>query len=282
MVECGKVYFLGAGPGDPELLTIKAWRILERADLVIYADSLVHPGVAALARPEAEVIGSAGLALGEIMERMIAAARRGQTVARVQSGDPTLYGAIHEQMVRLDQAGVPYEIVPGVSSAFAAAAALGCELTVPDVAQTVIFTRLPSRTTTVPERERLRELARLGGTLAIFLSIHVIDRVVAELLAGGLEPATPAAVVYRVTWADEQVLRGTLADIAGQVHARHLTRQALILVGPAVGQGIRELAALRRSHLYCEEYSHGFRVSRPGAAASAAPRDGVARLDADS
>src|SRR5207237_3685351 len=123
--------------------------------------------------------------------------------ARVHSGDPALYGAIHEQMARLDRAGVDHEVVPGVSSAFAAAAALGCELTVPDVVQTVVFTRLASRTTTVPERERLRELARLAGTLVIFLSIHVIDRVIAELLAGGLAPETPAAVAYRVTWEDE-------------------------------------------------------------------------------
>ena len=260
MVETGKVYFLGAGPGDPDLLTVKARRILERADLVIYADSLVHPSLRALARPGAEVLGSSALALGEIAARMIAAAEQGKLVARVQSGDPAVYGAMHEQMARLDRAGVPYEVVPGVSSAFAAAAALRSELTVPDVAQTVIFTRVPSRTS-APERERLREMARLGGTLVIFLSIHVVDRVVAELLQGGLAADTPAAVVYRVTWEDEQILRGTLADIAAQVHARHLTRQALILVGPAVGREVREVAAAHRSHLYHEEYSHGFRAA---------------------
>src|SRR3954454_591002 len=169
-IQPGTVYFIGAGPGAPDLLTVRALRILQRADPVLYADSLVHPALAELARPDAEVLGSSGLALGEATERMIAAAQAGKVVARVQSGDPALYGAVHEQMVRLDAADVPYRVVPGVSSAFAAAAALGSELTGPDVAQTVISPRLPSRTTTVPERERLREMARVGGTLVIFLS----------------------------------------------------------------------------------------------------------------
>ena len=280
--ENGIVSFVGAGPGDPDLLTVRARRVIERADLIIYADSLVHPGVSALARPDAEVLGSSGLGLEEIVQRMTLATREGKLVARVQSGDPAIYGAVHEQMTRLDAAGVRYEVVPGVSSAFAAAAALGCELTVPDVSQTVIFTRVPSRTT-APERERLREMARLGGTLVIFLSIHVIDRVVAELLAGGLAPETPAAVVYRVTWEDELVLRGTLTDIAAQAHAHHLTRQALILVGPAIGPRFRELAAAHRSHLYREDYSHLFRVSesRPTSARAAAVKRRSARATAD-
>ena len=166
------VVFVGAGPGDPDLLTIRGRRIIEQADLVVWADSLVHPGVAALARPDAEVIGSSTLTLEEISRRTVEAARAGKLVARVQSGDPAVYGAMHEQMVLLDAAEVPYAVVPGVSSVFAAAAALDAELTVPEVAQTVILTRLPSRTT-IPEQEQLRAMAAHGGTIALFLTITV-------------------------------------------------------------------------------------------------------------
>lgn len=257
----GKVYFIGAGPGDPELLTIKGQRLLAEADLVIYADSLVHPGICACARPEAEVIGSSALTLEEVWARMLAACRAGQTVARVHSGDPSLYGALHEQLVRLEAAGIPYEIVPGVSSAFAAAAVLGAELTVPEIAQTVILTRRPNRTTR-PDNENLRALARHGTTLVLFLSVASMRAVVADLLAGGYPPETPAAVVYRVTWEDQQVLRGTLADIASQVRAAKLTKQALILVGAALDPDLRRRAADRRSHLYAPEFSHLYRQAR--------------------
>ena len=256
----GVVYFIGAGPGDPELLTLKGRRLIESADLVIWADSLVHPGVAALAAPAAEVVGSSSLTLEQITERLVRASRAGQRIARVQSGDPSLYGAIHEQQVLLEYERVPYEIVPGVSSAFAAAARLQAELTVPDLAQTVIFTRLANRTSTAPANERLRDLARHGVTLVIFLSASVIEKVVEELVTGGCPPETPAAVVYRVTWEDERVIRGTLADIAAASRAARLTKQALILVGPAIDPSLRSLrAAASRSHLYRRDYTHLFR-----------------------
>jgi precorrin-4/cobalt-precorrin-4 C11-methyltransferase len=260
----GVVYFIGAGPGDPELLTIKGRRLIEQADLVVWADSLVHPGVAALARPDADVVGSASLTLEEIADRLVRASRGGRRIARVHSGDPSLYGAIHEQQVALERAGVPYETVPGVSSAFAAAARLGAELTVPHMAQTVIFTRLASRTTTVPANEGLRELARHGATLVIFLSTSIIEKVVKELQAGGYPADTPAAVVYRATWEDEQVLRGTLADIAAATRAARVTTQALILVGPAIDPALREgRATAIRSHLYHPDHTHRFRKAAP-------------------
>ena len=260
----GVVYFIGAGPGDPELLTIKGRRLIKQADLVVWADSLVHPGVAALARPDAEVVGSASLTLEEIADRLVRASRAGRRIARVHSGDPCLYGAIHEQQVLLEQAGVPYEIVPGVSSAFAAAARLGTELTVPHTAQTVIFTRLASRTKTVPANEGLRELARHGATLVIFLSASVIEKVVEEVRAGGYPAETPAAVVYRATWEDEQVLRGTLADIAPAARAARVATQALILVGPALDPALRQgRAAGSRSHLYRPDHAHRFRKVAP-------------------
>jgi precorrin-4/cobalt-precorrin-4 C11-methyltransferase len=256
----GVVYFIGAGPGDPELLTVKAKRLIETADGVVWADSLVHPDVAALARADADVLGSSALTLEQITDTLVAASRAGKTIARVQSGDPSLYGAIHEQQVLLERERVPYEIVPGVSSAFAAAALLDAELTVPDVAQTVIFTRVANRTTTVPAGERLRELARHGATLVIFLSASVIEKVVEELQAGGYTAETPVAVVYRATWEDQQILRGTLADIAPAARAARITKQALILVGPAIDPTLRQhAAATARSHLYRPDYTHLFR-----------------------
>ena len=256
----GMVVFVGAGPGDPELLTLRGKRVIEQADLVIYADSLVHPGIGAFARPDAVVLGSSTLALEEISGRMIEGARAGQLVARVQSGDPAVYGAVHEQMVLLDAAGVEYAVVPGVSSVLAAAAALNAELTVPDVAQTITLTRLPSRTT-IPEQERLREMAGHGGTIVLFLTIGVIERAVAELMAGGFAEDTPAAVLYRVTWEDELIIRGTLADIAARAREAGLKRQALILVGRAIDPELRRTEAARRSNLYDPGYSHVFRLA---------------------
>jgi len=227
-VTAGHVYFIGAGPGAPDLITVRGRDLIGRAHLVIYADSLVHPGIAAYALPGAEVLGSAALTLEETTQRMIAAVAEGKTVARIQSGDPSIYGAMHEQLAVLELNDVPYTIVPGVSSAFAAAALLNAELTVPQVAQSVIFTRMSGRTP-VPELERLRDLARHQTSLVIFLSIPMIEAVVGELLEGGYPQETPAAVVYRATWEDEQVLRGTLADIAGKSKAAGLQLQALSL-----------------------------------------------------
>jgi precorrin-4 C11-methyltransferase len=251
----GHVYFVGAGPGAPDLITLRGRAILDRADLIIFADSLVDPRICEGARPDAEIIGSSSLALGEVTTRMVAAAREGKMVARLQSGDPAIYGAIHEQIARLDAAGVPWTIVPGVSSAFAAAAQLGVELTVPRVAQTVILTRISGRASPVPEGESLRSLAAHGTSLVLFLSVTHLLRVVRELTAGGYAPDTPVAVVYRVTWPDEAVIRGTLADIRAKVRAAGWTRQALILVGPALAPDRDG----QRSRLYSEDYTHLFR-----------------------
>ncbi len=251
----GHVYFIGAGPGAPDLITVRGRAIIDRADLIIFADSLVDPAVCEGARPDAEIIGSSTLTLEQIVQRMVAAAQAGQTVARLQSGDPAIYGAIHEQIVRLDAAGVPWTIVPGVSSAFAAAAQLGVELTVPRVAQTVIMSRISGRASPVPEGESLRSLAAHGTSLVLFLSVTHMLRVVRELIAGGYAPETPVAVVYRVSWPDEAVIRGTLADIRAKVRAAGWTRQALILVGPALATDQDG----QRSRLYSGDYTHLFR-----------------------
>ena len=258
----GKVYFIGGGPGDPELLTLKAKRIIDSADVIIYADSLVHPSVCDGAKDGARIIGSKTMTLDEITETMIAAAREGKLVARVQSGDPSIYGAVLEQMRLLESAGVDYEIVPGVSAAFAAAAALKTEFTVPEVSQTVIFTRLEGRVA-MPSGEKLRDLAAHGCTLVLFLSITRINKVVSELKAGGAyDDDTPVAVVYRVGWEDELVITGTLGDIAPKVKRAGITLQALVLVGAAFDPDIRRLADVNgaaSSHLYSSDYTHLYR-----------------------
>ena len=257
MIETkGKVYIVGGGPGDPELLTLKAKRIIESADLVIFADSLVPPEIVEYAKEGARVVGSKELDLDEIMELELTAVREGKIVARVQSGDPSIYGAILEQMRILDQEGIDFEIIPGVSAAFAAAAVLKAELTVPEKSQTVILTRMVGRVA-MPEGEQLKDLAVHGCTMVIFLSITRMTKVVRELTSSGYNEDTPVAVVYRVGWPDELVIRGTLKDIANKVRAAKITLQALIIVGDAVDPGLDAAGAV--SHLYSADYTHLYR-----------------------
>lgn len=273
----GKVYFVGSGPGDPELITVKAKRIISEADVVVYADSLVPETIADFAAPTAEVHGSKNMVLPEIMEVMLRAVAEGKTVARVQSGDPSVYGAILEQMRILEREGVEYEIIPGVSAAFAAAALLKTELTVPEVSQTIIMTRAEGRVA-MPPREQLQDLAAHGCSLVIFLSVTRMTRIVRELRSAGYPPETPIAVIYRVGWPEEMVIRGTLTDIAGKVREAKINRQALVMVGEAVNPELRSpdyVAANQpaSSHLYSESYTHLFRnaSSRDAGGESAAP-----------
>ena len=245
------VVFLGAGPGDPELITLKGRRLLDTADLVVYAGSLVN--IVLLDGIAAACFDSATLDLEAIMQLLAQGYRDGHRVVRLHTGDPAIYGAIREQMQWLDQAGIPYQVVPGVSSAFAAAAALQKELTVPEVTQTVIFTRQAGRTP-VPERESLRNLATIQATMCIFLSVSMITRVVDDLLAGGYPATTPIAVVERASWPDQQILRGTLADIAAQVQASAIKKTAMIVVGPALAEDSRIA-----SKLYDQAFSHEYR-----------------------
>ncbi len=252
------VYFIGAGPGDPELLTIKGRKALARAQVVIYADSLVHPGLLRYARKGAEVYKSAGMTLPEVREVILESIGEGKTVARVHSGDPCLYGAILEQMAFLEEQGIPYEVIPGVSAVFAAAAALRTELTVPEVSQTVIISRLAGRT---PVPEDLRALAAHHTTLVLYLSVGEISRVVAILLEAGYPSETPVAVVYRVSWEDEKQVRGTLTDIAGRVKEANIDKQALIMVGKVFAPDLKS-SVFARSKLYDGAFSHGARHRR--------------------
>jgi precorrin-4/cobalt-precorrin-4 C11-methyltransferase len=222
------VFFIGAGPGDPELITVKGQRLVRSCPVILYAGSLVPPAV--LAGNVAEcIVNTAQLDLDEIVALLVEAHGKGQDVARVHSGDPSLYGAIGEQIRRIRPLGVPYEIVPGVTATAACAAALGCELTLPDVSQTLILTRYASKTA-MPEGEQLSDLARHRATMAIHLGVRHLPRIVDELLPHyGAD--CPIAVVYRATWPDEERIVGTLADIVGKVQRTDIERTALILVG---------------------------------------------------
>ncbi len=243
----GIVYFVGAGPGDPDLITIKGQKLLASADLILYAGSLVAKKMLAHAPSHAECYSSAGMNLTSQVSLMSEAIREGKQVVRLHTGDPSLYGAIAEQMQVLDKLGIPYRVVPGVSSAFAAAAALSIELTLPEATQTVILTRISGRTP-VPEQESLTKLATHQSSLVIFLSTGMIERVVNELLAAGYSPDTPIAVAYRVSWPDEIILKGTLQTIAPKVLEAEITHHALIVVSPSLAT--KDQAETAVSHLY--------------------------------
>ena len=245
------VVFLGAGPGDPELLTLKGRRLLDTADLVVYAGSLVN--LVLLDGIRAACHDSAGLDLEAIMTLLAEGYKRGLRTVRLHTGDPAMYGAIREQMQWLDARAIPYEVVPGVSSVFAAAAALRTELTVPEVTQTVILTRQAGRTP-VPERESLVRLAAAQATMCIFLSVSMMGRVVEDLRAGGYPVDTPIAVVERASWPDERMVRGTLANIAARVADSGIRKTAMIVVGPALSADSRVA-----SKLYDAAFSHEYR-----------------------
>lgn len=255
----GRVTFVGAGPGAPDLLTVRAARVLAEADVVVWARSLVDPAVLEHCRPGAEIIASDDRTHDDVVAVYARAGAQGLRVARVHSGDPTLYGTLHEQLSACRELGLEVEIVPGVSSMGAAAAALGQELTVPDVSQTLILTRRPTRTS-MPPNEELRGLAAHGTTMVLFLSVRRPRELQADLLAGGYAPETPCAVVYRASWPDEVVLRCRLDGLASHVRGAKITTQALVIVGPALD----EAAAAGRSHVYDPGYGHRYRpLGRP-------------------
>ncbi|MBI4333981.1 MAG: precorrin-4 C(11)-methyltransferase [Chloroflexi bacterium] len=250
-----QVYFIGAGPGDRELITVKGKRVLARADVIIYADSLVNPALLRWAKKGAEVHGSAGMTLEEVRQLILQSVKAGRVVARVHSGDPSLYGALLEQIVFLREHGIEYAVIPGVSSVFAAAAALRTELTAPGISQTVIISRLAGRT---PVPEDLRSLAAHHATLVLFLSVASIGKVVAELQAAGYPADTPVAVVYRVSWKDEKMVRSTLQDVAAAVNESGINKQALIMVGKVFSPDLKS-SDFAASRLYDSTFSHGHR-----------------------
>ncbi|MDO9042513.1 MAG: precorrin-4 C(11)-methyltransferase [Desulfocapsaceae bacterium] len=249
------IAFVGAGPGDVELITVKGRRLLDHAGCIVYAGSLVNPAI--LAGCQADIHDSAGMNLDEIIETMATAWRNGQSVVRLHTGDPSIFGAIKEQMQRLDTLDIPYIVVPGVSSAFGTAAALKAELTLPEIAQTVIITRQEGRTP-VPDLEKLRLLATHQTTMLIFLSVSMIETVVLELIAGGYPQDTPVAVVEKATWDNERIVKGTLADIAARIRETGICKTAII----CVGRVFADLPLAAVSKLYDKEFSHGSRSAQ--------------------
>ena len=247
-----RVHFIGAGPGDPELMTIKGQRCIKEADLVLYAGSLVPEASVACAKKDAKVVDSSSMTLEETHAMILETVGSGGVVARVHTGDPSLYGAIKEQMILLDRDDIPYEIVPGVTVAFAAAAAAKVSFTLPEKAQTLILTRLAGRTP-VPDREQLRDLARHNTSLAIYLSAEKPEDVVEALLAGGYSEDTPVVVAHKVGWPDERIMVTRISALSETVHNAGIKKQAIFLILP--GQGDDPVF----SRLYSPQFSHGFR-----------------------
>ncbi|MDR2974707.1 MAG: precorrin-4 C(11)-methyltransferase [Propionibacteriaceae bacterium] len=246
------VHFIGAGPGAPDLITVRGQNLLAQADVIIYAGSLVNPALLDKARPGCEIHDSATMTLDQTIDVIQTAQAAGKMTVRLHSGDPSLYGAIHEQMRRLDQLGIDYDICPGVSSFSAAAAALRIEYTVPEVTQSVIVTRMPGRTP-MPPREAVAELARHGSSMVIFLSTGLLNELSADLIAAGHSPEEPAAIVHKASWPDERVVGCTIATLATAAAEQGIRSTALIVVGPCLTHSDKV------SRLYAADFSTEFR-----------------------
>ena len=247
-----QVYIVGAGAGDPELITVKGQKLLQKADVIIYAGSLVNPALLDFAKEGAEIHDSASMTLPEVVETIEKAVAKDLMVVRLHTGDPSIYGAIQEQMDALKKKGIDFEVVPGVSSFLATAAALKQEYTLPGISQTVIITRNEGRTP-VPEREKLRSLAAHQATMCIFLSITMLADVVKELIEGGYAPSTPIAIVQRASWPEQKIVRATLETIVAEIADKGIDRTAMIVVSRCLG------ADYELSRLYAPEFSHMFR-----------------------
>lgn len=249
------VNFVGAGPGAADLITVRGKELLENADIIIYAGSLVNPVLLDYAKESCEIYNSATMTLEEVTDVMIKGEREGKVVVRLHTGDPAIYGAIREQMDILDKEDIKYEVCPGVSSLFGTAAALKAEYTLPEVSQSVIVTRMAGRTP-VPDRESIASFAAHHATMVIFLSTGMLEKLSEELIKGGYEPETPAAIVYKATWDDEKVVRTTVKDLAESAAKNNITKTALITVGGFLS------SAYDRSKLYDPTFTHEFRQGK--------------------
>ncbi|WP_177503965.1 precorrin-4 C(11)-methyltransferase [Anaerosinus sp.] len=250
-----QVYIIGAGPGDPELITVKGQRLLSEADVIIYAGSLVNPALLSFAKQGCKIYNSASMTLGEVIEVIKKSVKNNEMVVRLHTGDPSIYGAIQEQMDALSKCGIEYCVIPGVSSFLATAAALKQEYTLPNVSQTVIITRNEGRTP-VPEKEKLKSLAAHGATMCIFLSVHMLDQVVADLIEGGYEANTPIAIVQKASWPEEKIIRATLSTIVEKIKDEDITRTAMIVVSKCLDSNY-EL-----SRLYAPDFAHMYRDAK--------------------
>lgn len=249
------IHFIGAGPGDPELITVRGLRLIRECPVILYAGSLVPKEILSEANPHARIIDTAPLHLDEILEEMVKAHKNNQDVARVHSGDPSIYGAIAEQMRRLDRLNIPYDVTPGVPAFAAAAAAIKCELTLPEISQTILLSRTDGAASPMPEKETLAHLGACGGTLVLHLSIRNLRQIIRELIPHYGEDC-PIIIAYRVGWPDQQFLRGTFLDILDKVKESKLTRTALIMIGR-----VFDAASFPDSKLYDASHRH---ILRPG------------------
>jgi precorrin-4/cobalt-precorrin-4 C11-methyltransferase len=249
------VFFVGCGPGDPELITVKAKKLIQKADVVVYSGSLIPPSILKLCK-KGKLYDAAGLVREEIFEILYKNAKKDNLVVRLHDGDPSIYGAIKEQIDNLQEKGISSTVVPGVTAFLASAAALETQLTLPGVTQTIIVTRAESRTK-VPKREKISELAKHKATLIFYLSVHLLSDIVKESLAGGYKKSTPVAVVYRASWKDQKIVKGTLRDIEKKIRDKKITRTAIVIISEVIDSKSYEY-----SKLYDKKFSHGYRKSR--------------------
>ena len=250
-----KVFFVGCGPGDPDLITVKAKKLLQKADVVVYSGSLIPEQIMKMCK-KAKTFDAAKLVREEIFDILRKNAKKGKNVVRLHDGDPTIYGAIREQMDNLHKEKINSEVIPGVTSFLASAAALGSQLTLPGVTQTMIITRAEKRTK-VPKREKISELAKHRATMIFYLSVQLIDNIVKEAVAGGYPKTTPVGVVYRASWPDQMIITGTLQTISKKIKAQKITRTAIIIIGDVIKPKSYEY-----SKLYDKSFSHGFRKAK--------------------
>lgn len=248
------VHFVGAGPGAPDLITLRGKQFLEQADVIIYAGSLVNPQLLDYAKPECKIYDSAKMTLEEVLEVMRQAEKDGKTTVRLHTGDPCIYGAIREQMDALDEDKIAYDSCPGVSSFCGAASALNLEYTLPDISQSVIITRMAGRTP-VPDKESIESFAAHRATMVVFLSTSMLEELSRRLVAGGYQEDTPAAIVYKATWEDQKTFVCTVGTLAKTAEEHNITKTALMIIGDAVSTGSYE-----RSKLYDPEFTTEFRI----------------------
>lgn len=250
-----RVYFAGCGPGDPDLITVKAKKLLQKADVVVYSGSLIPEKILGMCK-KAKLHDASGMVREEIFEILRKNAKQGKIVVRLHDGDPAIYGAIREQTDNLQKEEIECVVVPGVTSFLASSSALGLQLTLPGVTQTIIITRAEKRTK-VPKEEQIAELARHKATMIFYLSVHLLPDIVREALKGGYKRTTPVAVVYRASWPDQKIVRGTLSDITKKVWAEKITRTAIIIIGDVV-----QPESYEYSKLYDKSFSHGYRKAK--------------------
>ncbi len=249
------VFFVGCGPGDPELITVKAKKLIQKADVVVYSGSLIPPAILNLCK-KGKLHDAAGLVREEIFDILYKNAKKDKLVVRLHDGDPSIYGAIKEQIDSLQKKGIFSQVVPGVTAFLASAASLGTQLTLPGVTQTIIVTRAESRTK-VPKREKISELAKHKATMIFYLSVHLLPDIVKESIAGGYKKSTPVAVVYRASWKDQKIVKGTLSNIVKKIREEKITRTAIVIVSDVIDSKSYEF-----SKLYDKKFSHGYRKSK--------------------